>query len=85
MRTGRTLAGVLHNGMVLWELYGPGPKDYNFLMAPGMRPIVRQVGPAQYEIECTFEAPKPGVYRLRAATADVSGRTTEFWSEFKAD
>lgn len=83
---GAGASGILQNAMVLWELYGPEPEDYTFLMAPGMRPTVRQTGPpGQYEVECTFEASKPGAYRLRAATADLHGRTAVVWTELKVN
>jgi hypothetical protein len=71
--------------MVLWELYGPEPEDYTFLMAPAMRPTVRETGPGQYEVECKFEASRSGAYRLRAATADLHGRTAVVWTELKVN
>lgn len=75
-------AGVLHNAMVLWELYGPGEEDYLFLQAKNMRPQVRRTGPAEHEVIIELPTLAPGVYRLRAATADVVGRTTVVWREF---
>lgn len=80
---GADASGILRNAMVLWELYGPQPEDYRFLMAPAMQPVIRQVGPRGYEVECVFEALQPGVYRLRAATADTHGRSTVVWTPVK--
>lgn len=78
-------AGVLHNAMVLWELYGPGEEDYLFLQAKAMRPQVRQIGPGEAEVTIEMPPIEPGAYRLRAATVDVAGRSTVVWHEFRID
>jgi hypothetical protein len=78
-------AGVLHNAMVLCELYGPAEEDYLFLMAKDMRPRVRQIGDGEAEIEIDMPPLAPGAYRLRAATVDVAGRSTVVWREFRID
>jgi len=82
--TGADRTGILHNAMVLWELFGPDEEDYLFLQTPEVPPLVRQVGLKEYEVRLEMPQLKPGRYRLRAATVDVSGRTAVVWREFEA-
>jgi hypothetical protein len=76
-------AGVYHNAMVLWELFGPGEEDYRFLMPENMRPVVRRTADGA-QVEMAFAVQRPGRYRLRAATADEAGRTRVVWQAFEA-
>ncbi|MBM3736961.1 MAG: hypothetical protein FJW39_14365 [Acidobacteria bacterium] len=69
--TGAGRDGVYRNARVAWELYGPGEEDYQFL--PG--------DPATLQVK--FRLPRPGSYRLRAATADTAGRTAVVWTEIR--
>ncbi|MBI2924298.1 MAG: hypothetical protein HYY24_01185 [Verrucomicrobia bacterium] len=76
--TGADGRGVYHNARVLWELYGPGEEDYRALLSGGANPVVREdANSAVVEVPVRFE--KPGVYRLRAATTDLAGRSTVVW------
>jgi len=78
--TGTDERGVYQNVMVLWELYGPGEEDYRTLVSRVTRsPAADQ--PAL--VETTFTVSQPGRYRLRAATTDLTGRSTVVWKEFK--
>lgn len=76
--------GVYNNAMVLWELHGPAEEDYQFLMPKDMQPAVRRLPNGDTELEMRFTVPRPGRYRLRAATADTSGRTRVVWREWEA-
>lgn len=78
-------AGVLHNAMVLWELYGPGEEDYLFLQARNLQPQVRRIRPGEAEVEIELPPLPPGAYRLRAAAADVAGRSAVVWREFRIE
>lgn len=75
--------GVYHNAVVRWELYGPEEEDYLFAQAAEQPPRVQMVAPGEYEAVLELPELKPGVYRLRAATADVSGRTAVVWKEIR--
>lgn len=66
--------------MVLWELYGPGEEDYRTL-ASRVTQLPATDQPALVETQFTIS--QPGHYRLRAATADLTGRSTVVWKEFK--
>jgi hypothetical protein len=79
--TGADRRGVYHNSMVLWELYGPGAEDYRQLSGRVNSPLTRDGGSAVIETQFTIE--QPGRYRLRAATTDLTGRSTVVWKEFK--
>ena len=71
--------GVYRNAAVAWELYGPGDPDYRWLMPSDLKPRVAKLG-AGYEVTVEFGLDRPGKYRLRAATADIAGRTTVNWT-----
>ncbi len=75
--------GVLHNAVVRWELFGPEEEDYLFPQAPEVRPRVKMGAPGEYEAQIGLPELTPGSYRLRAATADVSGRTAVVWTEIR--
>ena len=76
---GTDTAGVYHNAVVAWELYGPGEEDYRFLQPAGLKPQVLKKG-NRYEVTVSFTLNRPGNYRLRAATVDLAGRTTVTWT-----
>ena len=78
--TGTDEHGLYQNVMVLWELYGPGEEDYRTLTSRVTQPPAAN-RPAL--VETQFTASQPGRYRLRAATADLTGRSTVVWKEFK--
>lgn len=65
---GADATGVYRNARFYWELYGPNEEDMQ-IIPPGE--TVR------------FHAPKPGVYRVRAAAMDSEGRTTVIWREIR--
>lgn len=78
--TGTDRQGVYPNVMVLWELFGPGGEDYRTL--PGR--VVQTAAPGRAAVvESHFNVTQPGQYRLRAATADLAGRTAVVWKEIK--
>jgi hypothetical protein len=79
--TGADRSGVYHNAMVLWELYGPGEADYRTLTSRVVPSEPHESASALVEAQVTIE--HPGRYRLRAATADLAGRSTVTWKEFK--
>lgn len=75
--------GVHHNSRVRWDLFGPEDEDYTCGM-----PVVE---PNQVSVEETGEIvvrtkihlEKPGTYRLRTATTDLSGKTAVVWTDLK--
>jgi hypothetical protein len=71
--------GVCQNAVVAWELYGPAEEDYRLVTPPRLKPHVRQDG-NRYEVVTDFRLDRPGPYRLRAATVDLTGRTTVTWT-----
>lgn len=71
-------AGVCHNAVVAWELYGPHDEDQRQLAPPALRPTVRQAGRV-HTATMEFTVSQPGRYRLRAATVDRAGRSTVEW------
>lgn len=75
-------SGVLHNALVLWELYGPNEEDYLFLLAKDMRPDVRWHSATEAEVRISLPKLTRGRYRLRAATVDIAGRSTVVWTEW---
>jgi hypothetical protein len=79
--TGRDGKGVYHNARVLWELYGPEEEDYRALLPIGANPRATFDG-RNAVIELDFRIERPGGYRLRAATTDLTGRSTVVWREF---
>jgi len=76
-------AGVLHNAGVLWELFGPNEEDYLFLQARDNRPLMKWLSHGEAEVEVNIPSLKPGNYRLRAAVADVEGRSTVVWRNLR--
>jgi hypothetical protein len=78
--TGTDRNGVCQNVMVLWELYGPGEADYGQLFG---RVAQRPDASGCAVVETQFTVTQPGHYRLRAATADLAGRTTVVWKAFE--
>jgi hypothetical protein len=77
-------AGLYHNALVLWELFGPADEDYRFLTPPQLRPTTRSAG-ASHEVQTRFALGRPGQYRLRVATCDLAGRTTVLWTEINVE
>ena len=70
--------GVVNNVMVFWELYGPSEEDYRVLV-DRTRKIIPRRDHDQTIVEIKFQVGKSGTYRLRAASCDLAGRTTEVW------
>ena len=77
--TGTDRTGVYQNTMVLWELYGPEEADYRQLTGQVAQPF--DAGRSAV-VETRFNVSQPGRYRLRAATADLAGRSAVVWKEF---
>lgn len=73
--------GICQNAVVLWELFGPGPEDYRFLVPRGMRPLVTRDGKG-FVVTTEFDVTRPGAYRLRAAVVDAAGRSSAEWTTF---
>jgi hypothetical protein len=80
--TGADRRGVQHNAAVLWELYGPEDEDYRTLLEPGADPVVTRSGET-LTVEVRFRVGRAGVYRLRAATCDLAGRSAVAWARFQ--
>jgi hypothetical protein len=76
--------GVYVNDVVLWELFGPEPQDYRHLNFEA-RDRHAEEGDAESTAEIRFDVERSGVYRLRAATADLAGRTAVTWEEIQLD
>ncbi|MBM3755250.1 MAG: hypothetical protein FJW38_14860 [Acidobacteria bacterium] len=75
-------SGVLHNALVLWELFGPNDEDYFSLLAKDMRPDVRWHSATQAEVRIALPQLAAGRYRLRGATVDTAGHSTVVWTEW---
>ncbi len=75
---GRNLEGIYKNELVMWELFGP-EEGYCFL---NRKESVLQVSDG-ISVEIKFNLREAGNYRLRAATCDVSGRTSVVWKKFR--
>jgi len=73
--------GVYHNLLVLWELYGPMPEDYHSFSSRVITPPNGSAHPAVAETQ--FKLNQPGHYRLRAATSDLTGRSTVVWKDIQ--
>jgi hypothetical protein len=73
--------GICQNAVVLWELFGPGPEDYRFLVPQDLRPSVTRTANG-YTVTAAFDVRRPGTYRLRAAAVDVAGRSSSEWTVF---
>jgi hypothetical protein len=80
----RDAQGVYHNARVLWELFGPEDEDYRTLLQSGTPPRIQEDGSATL-VELDFQVDRPGTYRLRAATADLAGRTAVVWTTITVD
>jgi hypothetical protein len=70
--------GVYRNAMVAWEIYGPEEQDQLVLIPNKLKPSVVQDSTGG-TVEVSFKLASPGNYRLRAATVDVTGRTSVVW------
>lgn len=77
--TGTDRHGIYQNVLVLWELYGPEAEDYRMLSGQ----VISTDTTAGATVETRFTLEQPGVYRLRAATTDLTGRSAVVWKEFK--
>ena len=75
---GADASGIYNNEMVLWELFGPEEEDYRFLNREHSEIRIDQTETIA-EAEIRFSLKHPGDYRLRAATADMAGRTAVAW------
>lgn len=75
--TGTDREGIYRNALVLWELYGPAPEDYQQLT--GRRVPSEATGAS----EVHFSLARPGHYRLRVATSDLAGRSTVVWKSIE--
>jgi hypothetical protein len=71
--------GVYENAVVLWELFGPRAQDYRFLGGERSPAKVEHHG-TTHEATITFDVPRPGRYRLRAAAVDEAGRSVVVWT-----
>jgi hypothetical protein len=78
---GADTQGIYHNARVAWELYGPGEEDYLFILPDQLKPRVRVAGDVS-DVEATARLKRPGSYRLRVSTVDLSGRTSVVWHLF---
>jgi hypothetical protein len=81
---GANSRGIYRNVKVLWELYGPGEEDYRFLLSENREPRIREEG-GRTRVEIEFKIGRPGLYRLRAATVDLAGRTTVLWKNITVE
>ena len=79
---GADIAGVYHNALAAWELYGPGEEDYRFLQPKDLRPRVERRDNGT-EVAVDFTLDRPGTYRLRTATVDMAGRTAVVWNDIR--
>lgn len=70
--------GIYNNEGVLWELFGPGEEDYRFLNREHSEIRINQTGSVT-EVKIRFHLNRPGNYRLRVATVDMTGRTAVSW------
>ena len=71
-------SGIYNNEMILWELFGPEEENYRFLNRDQSEIRIDQTESVA-EVEIRFTLNRPGNYRLRAATVDMSGRTAVAW------
>ena len=70
--------GVYRNAMVAWEIYGPEEENQLVLIPNRLKPSVVMDGSGG-TVDVSFKLNSPGSYRLRAATVDVTGRTSVVW------
>ncbi len=77
--TGADPAGILHNALVGWDLFGPGEEDYRPLYPSSHQPQVESLGNNTSTVTIQTRLGRPGHYRLRAAVSDLAGRTTVRW------
>ncbi len=73
-------AGIAHNTLVAWELYGPGEEDYRYLQASGP---VRPHDEEGHSVDTVIHIERPGHYQLRVATVDLVGRTSVLWKQIQ--
>jgi len=78
--TGTGADGVYRNQKIFWELYGPDEKDYRVLNRGNPIPATPEDSNPTTLVN-QFLLEKPGVYRLRASTCDLAGRTAVAWKE----
>jgi hypothetical protein len=72
--------GIYNNQYVLWELYGPEQEDYtDFWNERWDVKVTEEKDSATVKIK--FKIKKPGDYRLRVSTADMTGRSTVVWKK----
>jgi hypothetical protein len=76
--------GVYENAVVFWELFGPRDEDYRVLLGENNRLQISDDHPT-YHVAIKFQVQRPGTYRLRAAIADLSGRTSVVWKTLGAE
>ncbi|MEE9430203.1 MAG: hypothetical protein V3V16_04125 [Melioribacteraceae bacterium] len=70
--------GIYRNVYVLWELYGPEEEDYtDFWKERWDVSVTENNNSASTEIK--FNIDKPGNYRLKVSTSDLSGRSKVVW------
>lgn len=81
--SGANKNGVYVNSKVFWELYGPEEEDYRILSHEFRDADIQDHG-SRSTVEITFRIEGPGVYRLRASTCDLAGRTAVDWKTIKA-
>jgi hypothetical protein len=76
--------GIYKNVKVFWELYGPKEEDYRLLLNWNQEPRVYDEG-TRTIVDIKFGISQPGKYRLRAATADLAGRTAVVWKNITVE
>jgi len=76
--------GIYKNVKVFWELYGPREEDYRSLLDWSREPRINDEG-ARTRVDIKFGINRLGKYRLRAATADLAGRTAVIWKNITVE
>ncbi len=79
---GANSRGVYENAFAMFELYGPEDYDYRFINQDSQGLVIDRKG-RETVIGVSFEIESPGIYRLRAATCDMAGRTAVAWRGFE--
>ncbi|MEA3479097.1 MAG: hypothetical protein U9R60_13005, partial [Bacteroidota bacterium] len=72
--------GIYKNQYVLWELFGPEEQNHSKLWIERWAVSVSEENNS-VGVEIKFTIDRPGNYRLRAATTDVTGRSSVVWKE----
>ena len=65
-------------------MYGPGEEDYRFLLDRNREPRICEEG-TRTRVDIKFKISQPEKYRLRAATADLAGRTAVVWKNITVE